>query len=136
MGTGFRRKCQLNWHAPTPPLSSTTMMSRSLATRSPPFSRPPTSNLNHSGHHSSLVHSRTSMSAACSPTSDLVSVLAQPLVVPPPPEVMPVPLKHQQKKSRRLNLHPKKTTIWGSDFSTKSQVSRLSGTSIKTTFQQ
>merc|ERR1712137_571865 len=59
--TGFRRKCQLNWHAPTPPLSSTTMMSRSLATRSPPFSRPPTSNLNHSGHHSSLVPSRTSL---------------------------------------------------------------------------
>merc|ERR1711990_664672 len=133
--TGFRRRCQLNWHAPTPPLSSTTTMLGSLATRSPPFSRPPTSNLNHSGHHSSLVPSRTSMSAARSLTSVLVLVQAQLPEVPPPLVVM-LPLPKHQRKKPRPNPHPKKTTIWVSDFPTKSHASRLSGTSNKTIFQR
>ena len=98
--------------------------------------RPPTSTLNHSGHHSSLVPSRTSMSAAWSPTSVQVLVPGQLPEVPPPLVVMLPLLKHQRKKPRRPNPHPKKTTIWVSDFSTKSHASRLSGTSNKTIFQR
>ena len=56
--------------------------------------------------------------------------------VPPPLVVMLPLLKHQRKKPRRPNPHPKKTTIWVSDFSTKSHASRLSGTSNKTIFQR